>query len=229
MNVCKIGVTITNGLVLDQLRVCLGTRVLFELSATVSPGEVLTVMGASGSGKSSLLSCIAGTLSTAFTAQGKLLLEGVPLLGLPPERRGVGLLFQDDLLFPHLSVGGNLAFAIPRDIHSKHDRRRLIEDALVDCGLNGFADRDPATLSGGQRARISVMRVLLSRPRALLLDEPFSKLDHALRGQFRTFVFREAQRRALPIVLVTHDPADAEAAGNNVITLSEEQLIIDIE
>lgn len=204
---------------LASICIRLGERVLVALSAEVRPGDVLTVMGPSGSGKSTLLSYIAGTLQTAFRAQGEVTLGQVRLDHLPPERRRVGILFQDDLLFPHMSVGGNLAFAIPPEVKGRAERLALVEDALANADLGGYADRDPATLSGGQRARVAMMRVILSRPRALLLDEPFSKLDANLRVQFRRFVFGEAHRHRLPTIMVTHDPADAEAAGGDVVML----------
>ncbi|MFM2422400.1 MAG: hypothetical protein RL291_930 [Pseudomonadota bacterium] len=208
------------GLALDDVAVTLGGRTLVEISAQVMPGQVLTVMGPSGSGKSSLLSYLAGTLAPAFSARGTARLNGRPLDGLPPEQRRVGLLFQDDLLFPHLSVGGNLAFALPAHVKGKAVRRAACEAALTAAGLEGFVDRDPATLSGGQRARVALLRVLLSEPEALLLDEPFSKLDAQLRASFRAFVFDEIRRRGLPALLVTHDPADAEAASGRVIELT---------
>jgi putative thiamine transport system ATP-binding protein len=95
-----------------------------------------------------------------------------------------------------------------------------VEQALAEIGLEGFAERDPATLSGGQKARVALMRMLLSEPRALLLDEPFSRLDAALRGQIRELVFTRARALGLPTLLVTHDAADAEAAGGRVIELA---------
>jgi putative thiamine transport system ATP-binding protein len=198
----------------------LGTRILIPpTSLSIPPGEVITLMGESGSGKSSLLAWLCGTLPRAFTASGRILAGNLDLTHLPPERRHLGILFQDDLLFPHLSVGDNLAFALPAAIRPRADRRLRVEQALAEAGLHGFADRDPATLSGGQRARVAVMRVLLSQPRALLLDEPFSKLDASTRQRFREFVFDHLRQLRLPTLLVTHDRADADAAGGRVIEL----------
>jgi putative thiamine transport system ATP-binding protein len=209
----------TSGLCLDGIRIAVGGRTLIELTAAVAAGRVLTIMGASGSGKSSLLGYVAGTLAPAFVAHGTVTLNGRDIVGLAPEHRRVGILFQDDLLFPHLSVGGNLAFALPADMRGRSARRAVCAAALASAGLDGFIDRDPATLSGGQRARVALLRVLLSKPEALLLDEPFSKLDASLKVSFRTFVFAQAQRYGLPTLLVTHDPADAEAAGGPLVTL----------
>jgi putative thiamine transport system ATP-binding protein len=120
-----------------------------------------------------------------------------------------------------LSVGGNLSFALPASIKGKAIRRDRIEKALSQAELAGFAERDPATLSGGQKARVALVRTLLSNPRALLLDEPFSKLDASLRAQVRDWVFGAARDTGLPVLLVTHDPADAEAAGGPVLQLGE--------
>ena len=194
-------------------------RLLGPLSMTVEPGEVATVMGPSGCGKSSLLAYICGTLDPAISSRGEVRLGGLSLNSLPSERRRVGILFQDDLLFPHLSVAENLAFGLPPSLRRRAARARRIEEALQDGDLAGFGPRDPATLSGGQRARVALLRTLLSEPRALLLDEPFSKLDVSLRMRFRRFVFEHARARGLPTLLVTHDPADAEQAGGRLIIL----------
>ncbi len=191
-----------------------------DLNLRVEPGEVLTLMGVSGSGKSTLLNWIIGALDPAFEARGELWIGGERRDGLPIEARRIGILFQDDLLFPHLSVGKNLAFALPAKLEGRGARRRLIEDTLADVGLAGFFERDPATLSGGQRARVSVLRALLAEPDVLLLDEPFAKLDAVLREQFRSFVFERIARLAIPALLVTHDPDDV-AAGGRVIEISE--------
>lgn len=187
---------------------------LVRLSARVAPGEVLTIMGPSGSGKSTLLAALTGTLDPAFAMSGAVLLNERELTGLPTRARRLGLLFQDALLFPHLSVGGNLAFALPPQ---HRDRKARIEAALAEVGLAGFAPRDPATLSGGERARVALMRMLLAEPEALLLDEPFSRLDADRRDQTRRLVLDLARARGLPVVLVTHDAEDATAAGGRIL------------
>jgi putative thiamine transport system ATP-binding protein len=209
------------GLVIQGLHLAVGGRTLIAgLDLVVPPGRVVTVMGPSGCGKSSLLSHLCGTLEPAVEAGGRITLAGARIDTLPPERRRLGILFQDDLLFPHLSVGENLAFALPPGIRGRSARRKRIEAALAEADLAGFADRDPTTLSGGQRARVALMRTLLAEPRALLLDEPFAKLDLTLRDRIRRFVFDHAREAGLPTLLVTHDPADAAAAGDTVVKLA---------
>lgn len=195
-------------------------RILIEaLSFVVNPANPTVIMGPSGAGKSALIAFIGGHLDPAFTASGRVVVDGRDVTDLPPEKRNVGVLFQDDLLFPHLSVGANLAFGLDPTLRGREARRARVELALTEAGLRGFYARDPATLSGGQRARVALMRSLLAKPRALLLDEPFGKLDQALRHDFRRFVFDGAARRALPVLMATHDPADAEAAGGPVLQI----------
>lgn len=209
-------------LYLKDLKLCLRGEALFtNLSLNIAPGEIVTLMGPSGCGKSSLLAAISGTLESDFSLVGEVFLDDMNLTNLPPEERHIGMLFQEDLLFPHMSVSENLCFGIPAYIKSKKERVSLISQALKDAGLSEFENRDPATLSGGQRARIAVLRTLLSQPRALLLDEPFSKLDTELRTRFRDFVFRHARAHNLPTLLVTHDPEDAQSTGGKVIRVSD--------
>jgi putative thiamine transport system ATP-binding protein len=203
------------GLELDGLQVRQGDRLLVDLSARIAPGEVLTIMGPSGTGKSTLLAAITGTLDPSFQTFGHVRLEGRDLGALPTRARRIGILFQDALLFPHLSVAGNLGFALPA---RTPDRAARIATALEEAGLPGLGPRDPATLSGGERARVALMRTLLAEPKALLLDEPFSRLDAALREQIRSFVLDTARRRGLPVILVTHDAEDARAAGGGVFS-----------
>jgi putative thiamine transport system ATP-binding protein len=204
------------GLYLSNILIRLGTSRLIELTAEVPAGSVFTVMGPSGSGKSTLLSFIGGFLDPVFAAEGTVSVDGVDLLSLAPQARRAGILFQDPLLFSHMSVGANVAFAIPADEKDRRRRREIAAEILAAMDLAGFADRDPATLSGGQKARVALARVLVSRPRLLLLDEPFSKLDMELRAQMRSLVFERAEAAGLPVILVTHDEADAEAAGGAV-------------
>ncbi|AGI74674.1 putative ABC-transporter ATP-binding protein [Octadecabacter arcticus 238] len=206
------------GLILRNLCIMRAGIPLIEVDHAVAAGEVLTVMGPSGVGKSTLLAYITGTLAPTFTGMGQVLLDGVDITTKPPHARRIGILFQDDLLFPHMSVGANLAFGMPPG-GGKAARRAQVEDALGDVGLTGFADRDPATLSGGQKARVALVRMLLSNPCALLLDEAFSRLDADLRAQVRDLVFQTAKERALPVLMVTHDIEDAQAAGGAVIEL----------
>lgn len=210
------------GLILEQVSIAVGGHCLFEkFDLTVAPGGITTIMGPSGCGKSSLLSHICGTLEPIFDAKGAIRLDGQEIGDLPPERRRVGILFQDDLLFPHLSVGENLMFALPSSIRPRRERRERVEAALTEAGLEGFADRDPAGLSGGQRARVALMRTLLAAPRCLLLDEPFARLDRDLRERVRRFVFDHAREAGLPTLLVTHEASDAEAADGPVIKLDD--------
>jgi putative thiamine transport system ATP-binding protein len=196
-----------------------GRELIRHLSIDVAAGQVVTVMGASGSGKSSLLAWIGGFLQPPFVASGDVSIGTRRMNDEPPHARRAGILFQDDLLFPHLSVAGNLLFAVPAAVRSRAARRHAVDEALSEAGLTGYGERDPATLSGGQRARVALLRTLLSEPQLLLLDEPFGKLDAALRGEFRRFVFEHAQRLGLPTLMVTHDAADADAAGGPVVVL----------
>lgn len=205
-------------LILQELCILRDGKPLIEINHVIQAGETLTVMGPSGVGKSTLLAFITGTLPSAFVGMGRIILGDDDITQKPPHSRHVGILFQDDLLFPHMSVGANLAFGMPPG-GSKSERRAKIDVGLRDVGLEGFADRDPATLSGGQKARVALMRMLLSNPRALLLDEAFSRLDADLRAQVRDLVFRVAKERELPVLMVTHDAEDAKAAGGEIIEL----------
>lgn len=206
------------GLTLRDVRISRNGSPLIEVDCHVKPGDVLTVMGPSGVGKSTLLAFITGTLAPVFIGSGQIDLDGTDITLLAAHKRQVGILFQDDLLFPHMSVGANLGFGMPAG-GTRADRLVAINAALDDVDLSGYADRDPATLSGGQKARVALVRMLLSQPRALLLDEPFSRLDADLRAQVRDLVFKVARDRQLPVLMVTHDAEDAKAAGGTIIAL----------
>jgi len=184
-----------------------GDRLFNTINFSIEKGEVLTVMGPSGCGKSTLLNVIAGHLSPEFRYQGDITLEGKCINDIPPHLRGVGILFQEDMLFPHLCVWENLAFALPNNI-AKKERKQVALDALATLSLLKIADSYPDQISGGQRARVSLTRMLLAKPKLVLLDEPFSKLDKDLRSQFRDWVFEQVSSANIPALMVTHDETD---------------------
>ena len=187
---------------------CLLTNVNF----TVDKCDIVTLMGPSGCGKSTLFSWMIGALAGQFSCTGELWLNEQRIDMLPTAERQIGILFQDALLFDQFSVGQNLQLALPENVRGEA-LKTAVEEALSRAGLAGFAPRDPATLSGGQRARVSLLRALLARPEALLLDEPFSRLDASLRAGFRRWVFEELARQAIPAILVTHDREDCPPTG----------------
>jgi putative thiamine transport system ATP-binding protein len=184
-----------------------------ELSFRIEPGEVLALMGPSGSGKSSILSWLTGTLAPGFQSSGEVWLGKERLTQLPTEKRGLGLMLQQDYLFPHMSVGQNLKFGLSGG--TRAERHRRMSESLELAGLSGMADRNPATLSGGQRARVSLLRTLPADPQAVLLDEPFSRLDVELREQIRQFAWSTCED--FPVLLVTHDKFDVPAAASTIV------------
>ena len=194
---------------------------LHDVSFSVNSGEIVTLMGPSGSGKSTLFSWMVGALSSDFTARGELWLNERRCDTLPVEKRGIGILFQDALLFDAFSVGQNLMLALPAHLKGQA-RYDTVEKALGSAGLGNHFSSDPATLSGGERARVSLLRALLAEPQALLLDEPFSRLDKTLRVAFRAWVFEAIRARNIPAVLVTHDEEDVPPGGK-VIEISRWQ------
>lgn len=192
---------------IDGLVLTLQGRVLAgPIEAEVPPGGVLALTGPSGCGKSSLLLALAGLAAPPLQAHGRLWLGDIALHALPPEARRLGLMFQDDLLFDHLTVLGNLLFAMPAAARAA--REAEARAALAEAGLAGREHARPDQLSGGQRQRVALLRTLLARPRALLLDEPFSRLDAMRRAAMRARVWATVAHHRLPAVLVTHDPAD---------------------
>ena len=193
------------------------TPLISGLSVDIAAGSLRLIQGASGSGKSTLLSVICGTADRNVRATGDVLLNGQMVSGLDAEDRRIGLMFQDPLLFPHMTVGDNLAIALAA--HHQHDRKARASAALELAGLAGFEDLDPAILSGGQAARVALMRTLLAEPEALLMDEAFSALDPDLRHAFGGFVRTQIRDRGIPALLVSHDAADAVFADDGIIRI----------
>ena len=190
---------------LQRLRTPAGV-LMADLALDVPGGVVHTVMGPSGSGKSSLLAAVCGTLGAGLEFEGTVVLNGKRIDTVPTHRRRVGLLLQEDLLFAHLTVLENLLFAVPAGPSAAREARA--REALSEVELQHFANADPATLSGGQRARVALARALLAEPLALMLDEPFSKLDAPLRQRMRELVFGAVAARGIAAILVSHDAAD---------------------
>ena len=191
--------------------------VLRDVNVAIERGKTVGIIGESGCGKSTLLGIICGTADAALTWSGDVRLNDRSISALPAEDRRVGLIFQDALLFPHMTVGDNLAFGLA----ARHRRERdtAVADALGVAGLEGFGERDPATLSGGQAARVALMRTLLAEPDALLMDEAFSALDPERRHAFGGFVREQVRIREIPALLVSHDAGDAAFADGDAVRL----------
>jgi putative thiamine transport system ATP-binding protein len=181
-----------------------GRMLLRPFPLSIGAGEIAALMGPSGCGKSSLLSYIAGDIELPLFGTGNVILNGIELAPLQPAERRIGRMFQDDLLFPHMSVGGNVLFGM-----SGERREDRMSKALADVGLAGFENRFPASLSGGERQRVALMRALMAEPRAMLLDEPFNRLDAELREAMRELTFSRIREAGIPCLLVTHDRDDA--------------------
>ncbi|AFV85396.1 ATP-binding cassette domain-containing protein [Alteromonas mediterranea] len=206
---------------LEKLVISRAENVLLNVNAGVEKGQVLTVMGPSGAGKSTLLQAIAGQLNEPFSVSGIIKINNNVINRKPAHLRKVGMMFQDALLFEHMTVAENIAFAMPKTSHSNpHARMEAINTMLSAVELESMGQRGVNTLSGGQQSRVSLLRTLASAPDVVLLDEPFSKLDLALRGQIRSWTFEQLKARNIPAVLVTHDKEDAIAAGGQIIELS---------
>ena len=199
-----------------------GDRRLFQpLTLAIAKTEMAVITAPSGLGKSSLLRWIAGLETENMTAEGDIFLNEKAITHLPAEKRKIGLIFQAPLLFPHMSVGDNLGFGMAATKQKQDNgktRKQHITEALERAGLGGMENRDPETLSGGQKARVALLRTLLAEPEALLLDEPFSSLDGEMRDQMVNLIQSESQRLKLPVLLVSHDPRDHQLGQKPPIT-----------
>lgn len=183
----------------------------------VAAGEVFAVLGPSGSGKSTLLATIAGVVPQAA---GQVLVDGVDVTELPIHRRGIGMIFQEPLLFPHLSVADNVSYGLRRQGHPR-DRARARAAELLDwLGLDGYGDRRVDELSGGQAQRVALARALAPHPAVLLLDEPFSALDLDLRQRLAVDVAAMLRHEGVAALHVTHDPGEAETVSDRVVALN---------
>ena len=190
-----------------------------NLNLKINNGNILCVFGKSGVGKSSLINVIAGTTEDNLLFEGEIILNGKILNNIAIEKRKIGLLLQDGALFPHLTVEQNIYFGMNRKLKSK-EKLDVINENLKNANMEGFQNRYPHTLSGGQKARIACLRAILSEPKALLLDEPFSSLDPEHRNTFRKFVIDKVKESKIPCLLVTHDETDKKISHEKPINLN---------
>lgn len=202
-----------------------GVVVLDDIDLAVAPGELVCLLGPSGCGKTTLLRLAAGLEQVQegeVEIGGQVVARGGDSRQMPPEKRGVGLMFQDYALFPHLNVFDNVRFGI-----RNRDWGRLswVTEALRDVGLADFAERFPHTLSGGQQQRIALLRALAPSPRVILLDEPFSGLDENLRKQVRTETLKILDEVQIAAMMVTHDPEEAMFLADRIVIMDSGRII----
>ncbi len=209
-----------------NLELLISSQTLIQpFSLDIAEGEIVTLMGPSGCGKTSLLSGISGTLEPPLHIKGTLLLNGKDLFLLKPHQRRVGRMFQDDVLFPHLTIGENLLFGLLKG--NRAERLKQMRQGLHKIELDGFENRAPHTLSGGQRQRVSLMRSLLAKPDCMLLDEPFSKLDQSLRGSIAQKTFEILKQHKIPTLLVTHHLDDVPMNGR-ILQITPQGKVVDV-
>jgi len=177
----------------------------------VAPGQTVALLGPSGSGKSTLLKIIAGL---EWPESGSVWLDGQDITAWPPERRRLALMFQDYVLFPHLNVQDNVAFGLVEQGVPRAQARERANDLLQRFGLVGRGSDPVATLSGGEQQRVALARALITQPRALLLDEPFSALDAEMRDSLRAEFTQRIAEHGMRAVLVTHDEAEARTMAS---------------
>ncbi|BCE03097.1 ATP-binding cassette domain-containing protein [Marinicellulosiphila megalodicopiae] len=190
-----------------QFQLFINEKALFDPISMKIDGEIVSIMGASGSGKSSLFMAVLGGLEDGFSYSGDIELNGESLLTKSVAQRQIGMMMQDDLLFPHMNVLQNLLFACPPTM-KKTEKLELIGQYLINANMLEFKYAKVQSLSGGQKSRISALRAVLCQPKLVLLDEPFAKLDQSLKDQFRPWLFNLLLEKNIPVLMVTHDLND---------------------
>lgn len=210
-------------LTVENIKVVLQKKeILHGISLDIREGEFTSLLGASGCGKTTLLKSIAGLLEIQ---QGDVRINHVSVTGIPPEKRGTVIVFQDLRLFPHMTVEQNIAFPMELQKVSKNVRKETVKRLLEEVQLPGFENRKIKEMSGGQMQRVALARALAANPRVLLLDEPFSGLDECLRLEMGNLVRRLQQERKITTVLVTHEKKEALQMSDRIALMREGQIL----
>ena len=189
-----------------------------NVTLEVKGGELVALLGPSGCGKTTLLRIVAGFIQQG---NGKVLIDGRPIDTLPPNRREIGIVFQNYALFPHMTVAENIAYGLAARGESRSVQAQRVEEMLATVQMASFADRKPKQLSGGQQQRVALARALAMRPRILLLDEPFAALDKNLRLDMQIEIKRLQRQFALTAIMVTHDQDEAMAIADRIAVMSQ--------
>ncbi|MEU8195399.1 ABC transporter ATP-binding protein [Microbispora amethystogenes] len=198
------------------------TRAVDDVSLTVEPGQFLTLLGASGSGKTTLLRIIAGFVDAD---EGRIVVNGRDISQVPVHQRGIGMVFQNYALFPHLSVAANVGFPLEMRGVRRRDRGAMVERALEAVHLGGYGRRSPKELSGGQQQRVALARAIVARPPLLLMDEPLGALDRRLREAMQIEIRRLSRELGLTVINVTHDQEEALTMSDRIALLAGGRLV----
>ena len=188
---------------------------------SLEPNKIYAVVGPSGAGKSTFLNLISGFASIS---SGSIIWNGQEISNLPPAKRSVSILFQDNNLFPHLSVWRNLALAVTHWPKISRDNEEKLKAVMSEVGILGLENRKPSQLSGGQQSRVALARVLLQKNKILLLDEPFSALGPSLKDQMLELIKKIAKNKKLLVLMVTHDPADAKKVASQTLVVKDKKV-----
>jgi putative spermidine/putrescine transport system ATP-binding protein len=189
-----------------------------DVSLAIEPGEFITLLGPSGSGKTTTLLMIAGF---DYPTQGEIYIDGTPIVGVPPYRRGIGMVFQNYALFPHMTVAENVGFALKQRGTTKAAIAERVAETLEVVRLRGYEARYPRQLSGGQQQRVALARAIIFQPRVLLMDEPLSALDKQLREGLQLEMKRLHQQLGITFIYVTHDQREALIMSDRVAVMNE--------
>ena len=188
---------------------------------SLEPNKIYAVVGPSGAGKSTFLNLISGFASIS---SGTIIWNGQEISNLPPAKRSVSILFQDNNLFPHLSVWRNLALAVTHWPKISRDNEEKLKAVMSEVGILGLENRKPSQLSGGQQSRVALARVLLQKNKILLLDEPFSALGPSLKDQMLELIKKIAKNKKLLVLMVTHEPADAKKVASQTLVVKDNKV-----